>query len=266
MIDIVAEPNMAHHVSHAHALQVGLERHGVESRIRAPWQGVEADTCACWGWRLAAPLVRAGKRVLVMEHGYIGDRKQWTSLGWNGLNGRAQFAQARDEKRFDAHFDALYKPWQPGGEYALLVGQVDGDASLYGMDFCAWAVRAAGQIRKHIGLPVMFRPHPVAIEFGQPQTIGGAKTLRGHLADAIAGAAVVVTFNSNTATEAMLAGKPTVTLDPGAVAWPVAAHEYRIQDEPDRLTWAREVAWRQFTMEEIRSGFAWECQQWPTSA
>jgi len=258
IVDIVVDQSFDHHVSHAHALRLGFEAHGVASRIVDIPRQPESDVVACWGWRIAAPLVAAGKRVLVMEHGYIGDRKVWTSLGWNGLNGRARFAPAADSKRFDKHHDHLYQQWNPQGDYSLLIGQVDGDASLMNMPFQPWAVRMAFRMQKEFGLPVKFRPHPVALEFGQNYVVGCAERIFGTLKDAMQGAVVVVTFNSNAATEAMLAGKPTVTLDAGAIAYPVAAHDFTIQSEPDRLPWAREVAWRQFTMDEIRSGFAWE--------
>lgn len=255
--DIVAEQCMAHHVSHAHALTLGLERHGIKARTIAPQDASDADVVACWGWRVAAPYVAAGKRVLVMEHGYIGDRKVWTSLGWNGLNGRAQFAQAKDGARFwDRHGDRM-QPWRPEGKYALVIGQVDGDSSLHGMPFQPWAVRTCARAAKEFGLPVKFRPHPVAIEFGQDHETG-CEHLRGQLWEALDGAAVVVTFNSNAAVEAVLAGKPTIALDRGSMAWPVTSHGWSIPVEPDRNTWAQELAWCQFTMEEIRNGSAWE--------
>ncbi len=56
---------------------------------------------------------------------------------------------------------------------------------------------------------------------------------------ALAGARAVITFNSNTGVEAVLAGKPTVAIDEGSMAWPVTAHEIiDYPKEPNRLTWA----------------------------
>jgi hypothetical protein len=258
MIDIIAEPSMAHHVAHADALATGLTRHGLPNRTIAPWDAVKSDICACWGWRIADPLAAAGKRVLVMEHGYIGDRHAWTSFGWNGLNGRAEFAPAKDSDRFRKYFDDLLRPWNPEGDYALLIGQVEGDASLYRMDFQSWATRMAAKMWKVFGLPVRYRPHPIAVEYGQKQTVPGCETLRGTLAQALEGAAVAVTFNSNAGVDAMLEGKPVVAIDRGAMVYPIAAHDFEIQSEPARQAWADELAWCQFDMEEIRSGAAWE--------
>lgn len=59
----------------------------------------------------------------MLERGYIGDRKQWLSLGWNGLNNRATFAEVDDGgARFRRYFDGMLKTPQEGGRYVLLVG------------------------------------------------------------------------------------------------------------------------------------------------
>jgi len=70
----------------------------------------------------------------------------------------------------------------------------------------------------------------------------------GPLAKALAGAAVVITWNSNTAVDAILAGKNTTAADKGSMAWEVS----------DREAWAHALAWRQFSQDELTSGFAWE--------
>jgi hypothetical protein len=260
VIDIVADPNLLHQGVHAHALAQGLAKHGIAHRIISPWESVHSDVCACWGWRIAAPLVAAHKQVLLMERGYIGDRTVWTSFGWNGLNGRAQFAPpAQPHSRFARLFPDALKAWDADGTYALLIGQVEGDSALHGLDFQTWATRTAAKMAKAFKLPVKYRAHPLAIEYGQKDTVPGCETIRGTLADALAGAAVVVTFNSNAGVDALLAGKPTVALDAGSMVYPIAANELVIPDAPSRDQWANDLAWCQFNQDEIRSGFAWEC-------
>jgi len=256
VIDIIAEPMFEHQIERGQSFAEGLRRHGVASRIVSPQGPATSDTVVCWGWRIAAPLVAAGKRVLVMERGYIGDRMKWTSMGWNGLNGRAQFGRG-PVGRFDQH-QRLMQPWNPKGSYALLIGQVDGDAALYGMQFQPWAVRIASQASKAFELPVKFRPHPVAIEYGQNYPVHGTDRIYGTLADALGGAAVVITFNSNAGVDAVLAGKPTITFDPGSMAWPVTSHDWTIPPEPDRKPWAEWVSGCQWSADEIRNGTAWE--------
>ena len=101
-----------------------------------------------------------------------------------------------------------------------------------------------------------FRPHPVAVQRGQHHNVPRAVTSEQSLADDLAGAAVVVTFNSNTGVDAVLAGKPTVTMDAGAMAWPVTDHVLGQHGEYDRESWAYRMAWKQWRDEEISSGDA----------
>lgn len=71
----------------------------------------------------------------------------------------------------------------------------------------------------------------------------------------------VVTWTSNVAIEAILAGVPAIVA-PYSAAAPVAgilndlAARIDAPPMPDRWAWASSLAWGQFTLAEIRSGFA----------
>jgi hypothetical protein len=241
---------------HALALIQGAARRGIVATRGRPGQHMAARTVACWGWRAGKMYRDRGANVLVMERGYLGDRFAWTSLGWNGLNGRARFPMLSDPSRFEQHFGAALKSWKHGGDYVLLIGQVPGDASLGGTDLSRWYRSTAAAAARAYGLPVAFRDHPKALERGIRQIVPGATGLGGDLDSALAGAAVAMTFNSNTAVEAVLAGCPAVTLDRGSMAWPVAGHAVDELVRPDREAWAARLAWCQWSMAEIRSGEA----------
>jgi hypothetical protein len=232
-----------HQKAHADALARGFAAHGVTVKTGYP----ATKHVACWGWRQGKPLRERGHEVLVLERGYIGDRFAWTSLAWNGLNNRGTVPRIPLDggERFDRHHAGLLKPWNPQGEYVLVIGQVPGDAALQGRDLSGWY---AEQAAKDWGLPVYFRPHPLAHRRGPVRPVPGAPFKNGPLPDALQGAAWVVTFNSNTGVESYLAGKPTHVDDEGSMAWGVT----------NREQWAHRLAWRQWTMDEIASGVAWE--------
>ena len=245
---------------HGGALAQGLAVHGIATQMMRNMGPCRDRYVACWSWHRGKLLRKMGKEVLIMERGYVGDRFAWTSLAWNGLNGRAtRYCTLSDPERFNRNFHGLMQPWKSGGDYVLLIGQVQGDASLGGMDLRGWYERTAREAHRAYGLPVRFRPHPESIKRGHKVIVPGAKTLGGTLADAFAGAAVVITFNSNTGVESVLAGIPTVTLDQGSMAREVSAHSIGDITRPDRSDWAARLAWCQFEMAEIKSGFAWEC-------
>lgn len=237
-----------HQAAHQQAIEEGLARLG----------NPEIDGIVVWGWRNGQRYRQKGHQVLVLERGYIADRFKWSSLAWNGLNGRAEFPVYPDDGGARFRSMARLAPWNPRGEYVLLIGQVRGDAALQGRDLAQWYADAAKQSAAVYGLPVRFRAHPNEVRKGIRRQVPGTEPDRGSLADALAGAAVVVTWNSNTGVDAMLAGKPTVVSDPGAMAWPVAARSIGGACNPDREAWAHALAWKQWTLDEIRSGEALE--------
>jgi hypothetical protein len=197
---------------------------------------------------------------VILERGYVGDRMVWTSVSFGGgLNNRGIFrGPFHDGSRFEHHHGHLLKPWRerPDG-YALLIGQVPGDQSITGVDIDGWYRGTAAELQG-LSWDVRFRPHPVAVQRGYRCNVGGAPTIDGDLASALAGAGIVCTFNSNTGVEAVLAGVPTITADVGSMAYPVTSHKLADIVLPERDAWAYRLAWCQYRREELESGFCAE--------
>lgn len=256
-------PRQAHQVDTARLLGQGLIRHGDTFEIISNESiSHDADAIAVWGWRKGEPLhKRYRKPVLVMERAYIGDRFVWASLGWNGLNGRATFPVPDDGARWNTHFAGMMKPWRrkPQG-YALVIGQVPTDTACRAINFSTW-LRATATALQTTGWDVKFRPHPKApgLRSGLERA-SGAVTYRndtGLEAD-FEGAAIVVTFNSNAGVLAVLNGVPTVTCDPGSMAWEVSSHDLKQPlATPDRTAWAHRIAFCQWLPQELSDGTAW---------
>lgn len=260
-LTIVASASASHQMQYGRAMQAGLRTHGIVAPLVHSHESVRTETVACWGWRRGEFHRAQGREVLVLERGYLGDRFAWCSMGWNGLNGRATFGEWKDGgRRFREKFGHLLRPWNPGGDYVLIVGQVPGDAALGGRCLRGWYSEQAERAARLYGLPVRFRPHPLAARRGGPQHVPGAETIGGELCENLARAALVVTFNSNTGVDALLAGKPTVATDEGSMVWGVALRELPPTlniAEPARLTRLQRIAACQFTLAEIESGEAW---------
>ncbi|WP_341706531.1 hypothetical protein [Halopseudomonas sp.] len=254
-ITLIASPGAQYQVAHQLALAAGFEALGFDVTM-THGQVSRTQHVACWGWRIGQKLRAAGHDVLVVERGYLGDRFAWSSLAWNGLNGRGEFAAAPVDggERFREHF--TMQPWKDGGEYVLLLGQVPGDASLQGRDLMPWYEQTAERAAAAYGLPVRFRPHPQTERKGIKQQLRNAVNSRCTLEEDLAGAAAAITFNSNSAVDAVLAGVPAVTMDQGAMAWDVTGHKVGELLKPERERWAAELAWKQWTLSEIESGAA----------
>lgn len=236
----------------------GLNRRGWNAELSTSPQ--PCDLLVLWGVRrrdLIEKQLAEGGEVCILERAYLGDRFAWTSVSFGGgLNGRGIFrGPFEDGSRFEQHFGDLMQPWQTGGGYALLIGQVPGDQSIRGVDIDAWYRQSVAALKKYGWPDVRFRPHPKA---GPARRASGLNQIGGTLAEAMAGAGVVMTFNSNTGVEAALFGRPVIAMDAGSMAWDVAGHQVTEIVTPDRTAWAHALAWKQWRAEEFTSG---ECME-----
>jgi hypothetical protein len=233
----------------------GLRRHGLEPRILNRHNPEPCDVSVTWGVKNAAA-AQSGRRHLVLERGYVGNRFHWTSVGWDGLNGRADFCNAHcSDDRWRKHFAGVMKPWRakPDG-YVLIMGQVPHDASLRGLDIERWYRDAVCKLSR-TGIPVRFRTHPQALRIAAVAHL----ELSGTLEAAIEGASWVVTYNSNSAIDAILHGVPAVACDVGSMAWPVTGRKVdEAPMRPDRRQWAANLAYAQWSPDELRNGEAWD--------
>lgn len=257
MFSIVASLRAKHQVDHQKALHNGLKKLGIDSLMIGSADPVRTKFVACWGWRKGRELRESGHEVLVMERGYIGDRFKYTSLGWNGLNGHAEFPDYEYDngERFRVH-NIDIKPWKKGGEYALILGQVPNDASLQGKDMGPWYEEKAREITLTHDIPVHFRAHPDVRRKGITQVVKGTVPSIGTLQDALNDAVFAVTYNSNSAVDSIINGVPCVLGDKGSMAHDMCGKKIGDIIMPDRTEWAHKLACLQWTMAEIESGEA----------
>jgi hypothetical protein len=209
----------------------------------------------CWGWRKGEEYRAKGHDVLVFERGYLGDRFKWTSIGWNGLNGRADFClpENLDESRFDDNF--TLKPWKKDGDYIVIMGQVMGDMSLMGQNLTSFYEESAKKLREIHQKDVFFRPHPHTKRANFSPNI---PVLNGSLEESLDGAMLTVAYNSNTGVDSVVNGVPNLSFDCGSMAYEVTGHEYSDIITPNRRKWALKLAHCQYTPDEIASGQFWE--------
>lgn len=173
------------------------------------------------------------------DHGYFGRRVYYrctrNAYQHNGSG-------AADATRFEALKIAI-KPWRKTGRNILVCPPNRPFARLFGLDERLWLREVLRKIAKHTDRPVMVRPRSTS------------RPLAADLDDSFA----VVTYMSNAAVEAVIAGVPVFCLgkcaaramgldDLGRVETPVY---------PDREQWAWNLAANQWTLEEMRQGMLW---------
>jgi hypothetical protein len=79
--------------------------------------------------------------------------------------------------------------------------------------------------------------------------------------EALEGAWACVTFSSNAAVEAALAGVPVFACDEGSMALPIANRDLSEIERPalpDREQWAFDLAYAQWTLQEFANGSCWQ--------
>jgi hypothetical protein len=123
----------------------------------------------------------------------------------------------------------------------LLIGQMPGDAAHAGTDHRQWLT---DQLKRYDD--IVYRPHPRG-----GIDLHGVRMHTGALSDALRGARLVVTYNSNTGHEALLGGIPVVC-DPCAAYAPLSGET--LPSKEDREAYFHRVAYGQWTADEVRSG------------
>jgi len=272
------------------ALAAGLRACGLRVDVVAqgPWSPGEpdADVALVWngakavGRRLVQKFRAIGRAVIIMEHGFF-DRGNYTQLDHAGFNHTASWRRLLTTPAPAGGAARLRKVWphrlravSARGGYVLVLGQVTGDAQLADSE-----VRGSRPLLDAVtaavpaGVQVRFRAHPKA-----PRPYYSAKSRRagtkhesdlpasavaaeGTLAEAVAGAAFVVTINSNAGNEALAAGCPVLCLGPALYAMAGVARQTTVADMPaairDMLAgWTPESA-------AVRNYLRWlACRQW----
>lgn len=195
--------------------------------------------------------------VVVVEKGYV-DRDHYWAAGIGGINGRADFGGISDQGDRWAKLGIEPKPWDPRGDYILVIGQVPWDVSVQDSNHVGWCGKITSTLDA-MGYKVRFRPHPHAVKSGANYNLA-IPLSQAKLADDLAGAKCVITFNSNTGVDATLAGKPVIAFDDGSMVRELAGRGIEAIEHPkmpDRSRWCQALAYAQWSPAEFAQGKAW---------
>lgn len=266
---VFVPPSPQDHVEALAAMTEGLEKSGVDVDIIplgpdiiekthdfAVVFGVGKRAVMAGQWR-GAVLSAYGKRALVIEKGYI-KRDEYFSVGWGGLNGNADFCNFASQPNRWLKLGVELKPWQNNRDgHILICAQVPWDASVQDLNHIEWC-RGTYHVLTASGKKVIFRPHP---NVPDKSIYGIDRYSTRPLLHDLANANMVVTHNSNTGVDALIEGVPTVAFDKGSMVWQVAGDSLTSLENPitrDRTEWANDIAYAQWTLDEMESGETWK--------
>jgi hypothetical protein len=184
-----------------------------------------------------------GGITIVIEKGYI-RRDEYYAVGINGLNNRAYFNNLNSPGDRFKELGVELKSGTDG--YTLLCGQVPHDASVQNVLIDDWYQKIIKS------LDVVFRPHPL-FHVEPP----GVEVSQKSLEDDLEGAGRVITYNSNTGVDAALRGLPVYAEDKGSMVYDIASQDLQDIHLGDRTQWANNIAYSQWTPEEMARGLPW---------
>ncbi len=231
------------------------------------YEGPDADIAAWYGYEKNMPGVmedylKAGKKVVFVDLGYWGRARKSRLWGYHkvAVNGRhpGDYLMRKNlpDKRFQ-RFGLQVYPWRKNGEHILLAGMSGRAAESIGYRPEEWERWAIGEIRKHSGRKIVYRPKPTWV---------GATRLKGTIYDSSTSPLVslknchaVVTHHSNVAIDGLIEGVPAFCFD--GAAKPMSLQDLSKIEEPiepdNREQWLANLAWCQWDINEMKSGQMW---------
>lgn len=205
-----------------------------------------------------------GIPVIVTDLGYVRRDLGYMQVGIDRLNWLPDFECPADR------WDALGVELQPRkhGDYILITGQKPGDGSHGMSDTQLWKLYAGWveEIRQHTDREIVFRPHPFARDMGLEGVLIDKPSDKksGGLAEAIEGAHCVVTYNSTSGTDALIAGVPVFCHESAQYA-DLGNSDFAVIEEPyfpdDRLTHFHKVGYSQWQVQEFTRTVEWLIQR-----
>lgn len=255
----------------ARALETGAIKAGYRVNLRhdGQYEKPAEPIVAFYGFqketpRIMAECLDAGRHVVFCDLGYWHRRQGGRFAGYHkiAINGRhpseGQLSRPMPDARW-RRVKVAVRPWREKGEHIVLAGMSAKSAESYGLKPEEWERWAVRELRKHTRRKIVYRPKP---SWRGARAIPNAETQGGNipLSHALMGSHAVVTHHSNVAIDGLVSGIP-------AFCWDGAAHGLALQDlsrieEPwcpeGREQWLANLAWCQWTVQEMRSGDMWQ--------
>ena len=195
---------------------------------------------------------RDGRTFYYIDNGYLGNGQAKTYF--RIIKNHVHDIRAIIERPGDrlARCSIRLKP-KSSGSKILIAPPSQKSLSLWGMDPEVWVAETVADLRQHTDRPIEIRlKRPRAERLIE-------NTMEEALADDVY---CLVTYNSVSAVEAVMLGKPAITLGPNAAAVVANTQVSDIEklsfpNDDLREAWLRHLSYSQFTFTEMSDGTAW---------
>ena len=237
-----------------------------EAEYRAP---LPADVVCFYGlsgnfMKLFQDYRKVGTETVFIDLAYWGRKgdaqPDFHRIAVNGYQPTSYFKFDATPERFSV-FNKTIQPWRTTGEEILVAGMSERAARVWNLGGATeHAAAMIAEIRKHTDRPIAYRPKPSWVD---AQPIPGTRYANGLLQDELRRAWMVVTYRSNVAVDALIEGVPILVLGDHPASLMSHNDLSRIEDpwrpeDPMRLNFCSSLAWHQFSLREMRSGWMWK--------
>lgn len=236
----------------ADAMKQGIKRCG-DSAVIADHKGAlpQADVAVSYGFKRHATL-RKFPQFVYADLGYW-RRKTAYRVAANDWSAHHKMGRGMPVDRLQA-LGLDIKPWRQDGREIVIAGSTRKASVDHGLGYMEWETRTA-RLLTGCGRPVMYRPKPTDPE---KRPIPGIGYDERSMKEAMVSAYAVVTHHSNVAIDALVAGVPVHCETGAAAAFSVPIEQ--IANAPlmsGREQFLADVAWLEWTPDEMRSGACW---------
>lgn len=239
---------MAGAVTSGHSSHLVSYHEAMQYPVTNPWhiRGMKftAGVNDCW---------RDGRTFYYIDNGYIGNGQAKTYF--RIIKNHVHDIRAIIERPGDrlARCSIRLKP-KSSGSKILIAPPSQKSLSLWGMDPEVWVAETVAHLRQHTDRPIEIRLKRSRAERMTENTMEEA------LADDVY---CLVTYNSVSAVEAVMLGKPAITLGPNAATVVSNSQISDVEklsfpDDDLRQAWLRHLSYSQFTFTEMSDGTAWK--------
>lgn len=212
--------------------------------------------------KLVKDYQEAGRKVVFIDKGHLRREAYWrVSVGEFMPTRYLMELECSDDRA--GQLDLDLKPMRGEGESVLFAGASEKYHICRGLpDATEFAKQVCHDVQVRSNKLVIYRPKPswsTAVPVPGTFFSRPPRTLQQEMKDA----SVLVTYASNAAAEGIVDGVPAIVLGDG-VAKPVAGTsldalgEVALLDDDLRWRWLSKIAYCQWTVQEFRSGEAWE--------
>lgn len=198
-----------------------------------------------------------------IDTGYFGNNRKhkvWHRITYNALQNMNKIiprSTDRLELQLESTWKEIYKPFTPGSKI-LVCPPSDKVMNFFGQGTAkSWTDKLVDQLKTLTNRPIEIRMKPIRSERISTKTIQDALQDNVHC---------LVTYNSIAATEALMEGKPAITLGPNAAQLVCETdleniETPRIPSEEEMRQFLAHLSYSQFTQAEMEDGTAWRILQ-----